>query len=116
LPFYVLRFHSFAILAAMEEKEGLAPPVEAVRTPEKEGLLSVAEVARKVGRSTHRIRRLLNTGKIEGEKRRRESKKKGFPWIWFTTEKAVSAHFSSVLTPREYGKRGGRPRKAAGAA
>jgi len=94
----------------MEEKEGLATIVETTKIPERK-LLTVAEAARRVGRSRHRVRRLLNTGKIEGEKRRREGKQKGYPWIWLTTEKAVSAYFSSVLSPEEYGKRGGRPRK-----
>ncbi len=100
----------------MEEKEGLAPAVEIEKIPEKERWLPVSEAARLVGRSSHRIRRLLNTGKIEGEKQRRQGKTKGYPWIWQTTEAAVGKYFSSVLSPREYGKRGGRPRKAAAAA
>jgi len=94
----------------MEEKEGLGAPIEAEKVPEKREWLSVAEVARRVKLSSHRLRRLLNTGKLQGEKRRREGSR-GYPWVWYTTEEAVSAYLSSVLSPREYGKRGGRPSK-----
>lgn len=71
-------------------------------------------IARAAGLSSHRLRRLLNTGKVEGEKLRKKGK--GFPWHWVTTQQAVERYQASLKTPREYGMMGGRPRKTAQAA
>lgn len=66
-------------------------------------------VAQAVGMSADRLRRLLNTGRVEGEKLRKKGK--GFPWRWETSVWAVERYKDSKKTPREYGRMGGRPRK-----
>lgn len=81
---------------------------------EKEEPRPYEAVARSVGMSVDRLRRLLNTGRVEGEKLRKKGK--GFPWHWVTTQRTVERYRASVRTPREYGRMGGRPRKAAQAA
>lgn len=97
----------------MEQKEYFPKPEEIVKPPEIEGrLLSIREVAKLVDLSTHRIRRLLNSGRIQGEKLRR-GRGKGFPWIWQTSVEEVRRYLSAKPSPSEYGKRGGRPRKEA---
>lgn len=96
-----------------EEREFLPRAKEKLKQPEKERqLLPIKKVAKMVELSGHRIRRLLNTGKVEGKKVRRKSGK-GYPFIWKTTAEEVKRYRESLLSPREYGKRGGRPKKAA---
>lgn len=94
----------------MVEGEYAPRPPEIAKKSEKErGVLPISEVAKRVGLSTHRIRRLLNTGRVKGWKVRKDGR--GYPWRWLTTRRAVEKYKSFLKSPREYGKRGGRPRK-----
>ena len=61
--------------------------------------------------SWHRLRRLLNTGKVEGKKVKRGDGERGYPEFWQTTVGAVNRYFENLKTPQEYGRRGGRPVK-----
>jgi hypothetical protein len=78
-------------------------------------MLPYKEVLRYLGGrlSTHRLRRLLNTGRIKGEKRYRRGQR-GYPWMWQTTVEAVKKYLASLKTPQEYGRMGGRPPKKGG--
>lgn len=104
----------------MEEGREVRFPVEEIKAPERERRFPYEEIARKHKISTHRLRRLLNTGKVAGVKRRKEKGERGYPWRWFTTEKSVGEYLASLKTPSEYGrkppkpgsKRRGRPEKS----
>lgn len=97
----------------MEEGERLAR-AEAETGAEKEKrpthYLRVVEALGRQGLkiSRDRLRRLLNTEVIEGEKRRRKGGR-GYPEVWFTTAQAVKEYRKKLLTPQEYGRKGGRP-------
>ena len=89
-----------------------APETEVER--EKKWRRPYEIIAGRVGLSADRLRRLLNTGRVEGRKERKKGR--GYPWRWLTTVQSVEKYKSSLLTPREYGRRGGRPRKRKAAA
>ena len=83
--------------------------------PEKEELqMPYEQVAHRFGLSADRLRRLLNTGRVQGEKLRKQGK--GYPWRWVTSAGAVGRYKASIKTPKEYGLLGGRPRRRASAA
>jgi len=95
----------------MVEGEQVSRPAE-VKGERKRGLhLPYERVAEVVGLSADRLRRLLNTGKVEGEKQRKQGK--GYPWRWTTSRQAVERYRASLKTAREYGMMGGRPKKQA---
>ena len=100
----------------MAEGESIVRPEEIGKTAEqeKERRKPYEVVARAVGLSADRLRRLLNTGRVQGEKLRKKGK--GYPWRWVTSARAVEQYKTSLKTPREYGLLGGRSRKAMQAA
>lgn len=57
--------------------------------------------------SAVRLAELLKEGKIKGELRR-EGRGRG---KWYTTIIEIKKYKEGLLTPEEYGRRGGRPRK-----
>ncbi len=93
----------------MAEQEGIPIPREARVLKEKEKSKPYERVAEIVGISADRLRRLLNTGRVEGQKVRKKGK--GYPWRWMTSRREVERYQASVKTPREYGLLGGRPKK-----
>ncbi len=82
-----------------------AEGISKVSEKERKRLLPYKEVLKVFGDrlSWHRLRWLLNTGRISGEKRYRKGQR-GYPWVWHTTVDAVKIYFSSLKTPSEYGK------------
>ncbi len=92
-----------------EQGTGYVP--ESAAIPESERWKSYEFIAEKLGLSADRLRRLLNTKKVDGRKIRKTQRNPGFPFRWVTTERNVAKYLSSKLTPSEYGKKGGRPRK-----
>lgn len=100
----------------MEETgEGLVPESSKKSEKESEKLLPYREVLKKFrGRlSWHRVRRLLNTGKISGEKRYRKGSR-GYPWVWHTNASEIKKYLMSLKTSKEYGRMGGRGKKKIG--
>ena len=93
----------------MSEQEGIPLPEEVRIEQEKVRRKPYEIIAQVVGMSADRLRRLLNTGRVQGEKLRKKGK--GYPWRWVTSRQAVERYKASVKTPREYGKWGGRPRQ-----
>ncbi len=97
----------------MEEKgEILISEIAKEKEKEKESFLPYKEVVRKFrGRlSWHRLRRLLNTERVRGEKRYRKGVR-GYPWVWHTNAREVKKYLVSLKTPSEYGRMGGRGKK-----
>jgi hypothetical protein len=90
------------------------PKPEGVEPEKEERQMPYEQVAGRFGLSADRLRRLLNTGRVQGEKLRKQGK--GYPWRWVTSARAVGRYKTSVKTPREYGLLGGRPRKRVSAA
>ena len=85
------------------------PKPEGIEREREERKLPYEQVAGRLGLSADRLRRLLNTGKVAGEKLRKKGK--GYPWRWVTSARAVGRYKASIKTPKEYGLLGGRPRK-----
>src|SRR4030042_930096 len=78
---------------------------EQVVAPEREQWAPYERVAEMFKVSKHRLRRLLNTGVIEGEKKPVETSK-GVRDKWFSTFEKVAVYFQQTKpTPSEAGRR-----------
>jgi hypothetical protein len=73
-----------------------------------EELIPVANVSEEAGLSAVRIKALLHEGIIEGELRR-EGRGLG---KWYTSVAAVDEYRKNLPTPQDFGRMGGRPKKA----
>ena len=85
------------------------PKPEGIEPEKEEQMLPYEQVANRFGLSADRLRRLLNTGRVQGEKLRKQGK--GYPWRWVTSARAVGRYKTSIKTPKEYGLLGGRPKR-----